>query len=531
MCIMDNINRAISGVVVLVLTAILILSSAPAAANSITSYEDPDLVPNVEGENVVEPGETVTLQVAVQNRGSYTGKARAEPDHLSGLSTIDTPGAAIGTVAEFSEGDAPLDVQTGAQKVGTVGQREPAFVSLTVEIDENAEPGSYDVPVDFEYEYVRIAVSESYDGQQRGFQVIRNEETKSESIEIRVEDTVDLEVLDVRGEGLRAGDDGRLTATFRNDGAETARDARLSFVDSQPFEGRDSTKHVGEVPSGETGSASFRVSVGESYVAGDAAAKFELEYEDENGVKKTTEPETAGVGVAGDVEFSVEAEGEEMYVDSVGAVHAKVTNTGETTVEGARFVLRENPPFQPVSRRSSLGTLAPGESTEASFRVEVSDRAVAQSYPVEGHIEYQDSFDETRSSNSVTDSVGVGPERDIDVTGSPTVSAGATETVEFEVENTGGGTMYDAVARINVDSPFSTSDDTTYVGDLEPGESATVSYRVSVDSGATSKEYSVDMVAKYDNAFGDKVVTDVRKAPVEVEEGGGVLAWLLGFFR
>jgi hypothetical protein len=180
---------------------------------------------------------------------------------------------------------------------------------------------------------------------------------------------------------------------------------------------------------------------------------------------------------------------------------------------------------------TGAGTLAPGESAEASFRVEVSDRAVAQSYPVEGHVEYQDSFDETRSSNLITDSVEVGPERDIDVTGSATVSAGATETVEFEVENTGGGTMYDAVARINVDSPFSTSDDTTYVGDLEPGESATVSYRVSVDSGATAKDYSVDMVAKYDNAFGDKVVTDVRKAPVEVEEGGGILAWLLGLLR
>jgi len=316
-----------------------------------------------------------------------------------------------------------------------------------------------------------------------------------------------------------------------NDGHETATEARLRFVNSPPFEARDSTKHVGELAPGETASAEFRVSVGGSYVAGDGAVKFALEYEDENGVTRETAPETAGVNVAGDVEFSVEAEGEEMYVDSVGAVHATVTNTGETRVEDARFVLRENPPFQPVSRRASVGDLAPGESTEASFRVEVGDRAVAQNYPVEGHVEYQDGFGETRASSAVTNSVEVGPERDIRVTGKPTVSAGATETVEFEVENTGEGTMRDAVARINVDSPFSTSDDTTYVGDLEGGESAEVAYRISTDSGAAPKDYSVDVVVKYDNAFGDKVVTDVRKAPVEVEEGGGILSRVLGLLR
>lgn len=527
---MGNISQVskTAGVASVVLLAVLFLFSAPAGANSITSYEEPDLVTNVEGENVVESGETVTLQVAVQNRGSYTGKARATPDHLSGLETIDTPGTTIGTVAEFNEGGAPVDVRTGSQMVGIVSQREPAFVPLTVEIDDDAEPGRYEIPIEFEYEYVRVAISDDDGGTQRDFQVIRKEQTEEESIEIQIEETVDLEVLDVRGEGLRAGDDGSLTATVMNDGRETANNARLKFVSSEQFTARDALKSVGDLAPDGSATAEFRVSVAESYVGGDSPVEMTLEYEDENDVTKETAPETGSVSVNSDVDFSVEAEAEEMYVDSVGAVHATVTNTGETAVEGARFVLRENPPFQPVSRKSSIGTLAPGESAEASFRVEVSDRAVAQSYPVEGHVEYQDSFDETRESNSVTDSVEVGPERDIDVSGSPSVGAGATETVEFEVENTGGGTMYDAVARINVDSPFSTSDDTTYVGDLEPGESTTVSYRVSVDSGATAKEYSVDMVAKYDNAFGDKVVTEVRKAPVEVEEGGGILGWIFG---
>ena len=519
-----------SAATVAALVALLLLSgTAAGAGESVTRYDDPDLVPNVEGENVVEAGETVTVNVAVQNRGSYVGGARAPVSHFTAVEAIDTPGAAIGTVAEFGEGDTPFNVRSGVQRVGTVTPRGSSTVGLTFEVDEDAEPGVYEVPVTFDYEYVSFAVSDNL-GTSRSYEIIRSDETERETVTVRVEETVDLDILSARGDGLRAGDDGRVTATVTNDGRETARDARLRLVGSPPFEARDGSKHVGALAPDESATASFRVSVGDSYTEGDAAAKFALEYEDEYGVTRETETETAGVGVAGDADFSVDAEAEAMYVDSVGAVHATVTNVGNTAVENARFVLRESPPFQPVSSKASLGDLAPGESSTASFRVEVSDRAVAQRYPVEGHVEYQDIYNETRTSDVTTDSVGIDEERDFSVTGAPMVSAGATETVEFTVENTGGGPMRDAVARINVDSPFSTDDDTAYLGDLDVGETTNVTYRVSVEGGATPKTYSVDAVIKYDNAFGDKVVTEVRKAPVEVEGSTGIIGSLLSLF-
>jgi len=524
-------NTKTKGVVALtVLVATVMLLAAPAAADSMTRHEDPDLVPNVEGENTVESGETVTLQVAVQNRGSYIGEARASSDHLSGLESIDTPGTAIGTLAEFTEGEAPIEVRSGRQTVGSVTPRRPTSVPLTVEIDDDADPGVYEIPVEFDYEYVRIAISDDLGagGNQGSFQVLRDEETETETVEVRVERTVDLEILSLRGEGLRAGDDGVVSATVRNDGHETAHEASLNFVGSEQFTAQAGSKYVGDIKPGQTASARFRVSVSDSYTGGDGPVNLSLEYEDGNGVSGETEPETGGVTVEGDADFGVSAEAEAMYVDSVGAVHATVTNTGDTAVNDARFVLRENAPFQPVSDRASLGDLEPGESARVSFRVEVSDRALAQSYPIEGYVEYQDSFDETRRSDTATDSVGIGPERGFSVEGTPAVTAGSTRTVEFTVENTGGGVMRDAVARINVDSPFSTDDDTTYVGDLAPGESEEVSYRVSTESGATPKAYSVDTVVKYDNAFGDKVVTEINKAPVEVEEKKGIVATLLG---
>jgi len=515
--------------VLTVALALALSGTAAGAGESVTRYEDPDLVPNVEGENVVEAGETVTLKVTVQNRGSYVGGARAPPSHFTGVESVDTPGAAIGAVAEFEDGGAPFDIHTGVQTVGTVTPRGSSTVGLTLEIDEDAEPGVYDVPVSFDYEYVSFAVSDSL-GESRSFEILRSDQTERETVRIRVEESVDLDVLSARGDGLRAGDDGLLTATVRNDGDETARNARLRLIRSPPFEARDGSKYVGDLAPYETATASFRVSVGDSYTEGEGAAKFALGYEDENGVTRETGVETAGADVAGDADFSADAEAEAMYVDSVGAVHVTVTNVGGTSVENARFVLHESPPFQPVSNKASLGSLAPGESATASFRVEVSDRAVAQSYPVEGNVEYQDRFNETRTSDVATDSVGIEGERDFSVTGTPTLNAGGTKTVGFRVKNTGEGALRDAVARINVDSPFSTDDDTAYLGDLEPGGSTNVTYRVSVEGGATPKTYSVDTVIKYDNAFGDKVVTDVKKAPVEVEGSVGLIGRLLSLF-
>jgi len=106
------------GIVLVASIALLFLFSASAAGDSVTRYEDPDLVTNVQGENVVEPGDTVTLNVAVQNRGSYTGEVRATPDHIAGTEAIDVPGTAIGTTAEFDDSGTPFDVRNGVQRVG-----------------------------------------------------------------------------------------------------------------------------------------------------------------------------------------------------------------------------------------------------------------------------------------------------------------------------------------------------------------------------------------------------------------------------
>ncbi|MFD1632203.1 COG1361 S-layer family protein, partial [Haloplanus ruber] len=269
--------------------------------------------------------------------------------------------------------------------------------------------------------------------------------------------------------------------------------------------------------------AEFRVGVRNIESAGNYSIGVRAGYEDEGGDVRRSEPRSGAVSIEDAPSFALGATAESLYVDSTGAVALEVTNTGDTTVHNARAVLHPAEPFVPLTTSASLGTLAPGESATTRFKLEVADRAVPQTYPLVYTVEYDDAYDERVATEERTVPVAVGPEMTVATDGSPSVAAGATERIDVTVTNTGDGVMRDAVARINVDTPFETDDDTAYVGDLAPGESRTVTFTVSVDAGATAKPYAVDTTVKYDNAFGRTVVTDTESTSVTVTEGGGGL--------
>jgi VCBS repeat-containing protein len=161
----------------------------------------------------------------------------------------------------------------------------------------------------------------------------------------------------------------------------------------------------------------------------------------------------------------------------------------------------------------------------------VSDRALAQDYPLQFVVEHDDAFGNTVRSDTASVDVAVGPERAFEVVDGARIEAGATDQVALTVENTGSGTLEDAVVRINTNSPFETDDDTAHVGTLDPGETATATFTVSVDDAATQKSYALDTTVKYDNPFGETVVSDVETAAIEVTaaEGGpiGLMAALV----
>ena len=512
------------------LVTLLLVSAAvatPAAAARYSENQEPELTTSVQGSNVLVPGETTTLQVGIQNRGTaVTNTEGSVSDLASAFRTAGvTPGAAMATTATFESANAPVTLRTGEQSIGTISPDGQRTAALELEVAENATPGTYRVPVVLDYQYVRAV---SVDNEETF--VTRRDVTHRTHVTVRIESAVRLGIESVSGENLHAKEDGRVVVTVRNEGTETATDAELLMEGSDQLIPRTNGLSLGTLAPGETATASFRVGVAETESTDTYAVPFRLRYEDGNGVVRESQVRTGQVTVADAPTFDLSATTTDLYVDSTGAVTLSVTNTGDRPVTNARALLAPMEPFSPLSTSASLGTLDPGETATAKFKLDVADRAIAQDYPLEFTVAYEDAYRETVESDPLTVPVTVGPEMTVDTSGLPTVAAGSTDTIEVTVTNTGEGTMTDAVARINANTPFETDDDTAYVGELGPGESTTVTFTVSVDGAATPKTYSLDTTVKYDNSFGRTVVTDVEPTAVEVtEKRGGLIASILQF--
>ncbi|WP_256403180.1 COG1361 S-layer family protein [Halorubrum salinum] len=514
----ETLRKAAVVGVALLLVGSMGIGISGTAAERFSEESVPELDATVAGTNTVTPGETTTLTLAIQNRhDGVTDSDRAIEDVSRVVQAHGVQiGAATGTTVTYDDEGLPLDVKMGTQSVGTVRTGSATRVPLTIEVDESAEPGTYTVPMDLEFSYIRDIFVDRDD-----YTVNRNTGTEETSVTIRVEPDGRLAVVDVRGDGLYENAEGDVAVTVRNAGSEAMSDATLSLVGSTHFEPQSNEVALGTVAPGDTRNATFQTVVRGVESAGSYAVGFRAAYEDANGQPSESAVRYGSVGVAQGPQYDVSVESRSLYVDSTGAARVTVTNTGDVAATNARVFAEPDRPFAPLSNGGQLGTLEPGESATTSVKMEVSDRALAQSYALPVVVAHDDDYGNTVRSDPLTADVSVGPERQFTVVDTARIEAGATERIEMTVENTGESAFEDAVVRINADSPFETDDDTAYVGELSPGERATVSYTVTADEAATPKAYTLDATIKYDNPFDETVVSDVRPATVEVTEPSG----------
>ena len=493
-----------------------------ASAEMYHEVSDPTLKTTVDGSNVLSPGATTTVGVLVRNTGEVEVDGPTDRFERTVQSLSLRPGAALSTTVTVKSGSAPLTVRTGEQAVAPIAVDSMQRVPIEVEVDEEATPGTYRLPVEMTYRYLdRLHIDED------DTTTYYETKTVERSLIVRVESAAQFEVVSVTGDGLTEGGDGEVQATVRNTGTETASNAALRLHATDWLTPRSSNAGIGTLDPNETATATFRVGVND-VSAGDHAVRFSLRYDDANGVVSETPVHTGTVTTGEGPRFGVKTSAEALYVDSTGVVTLTVRNTGDTTAQNARVQLRESSPLVPVSGSASLGDLAPGETATTRLRVEMSDRALAGEYPLSIVVKRDDAFNDPVVTEPLSVGVDVGPERTFETSSAGSASAGSTTTVSFEVTNSGEAPMRNAVVRLNADSPFETDDDTAYVGRLEPGESATVQFTVSVDGAATPKAYALDTTVAFDNAFNRRVVTDVESTELRVEAGsGGLLAAII----
>ncbi|MEA1945500.1 MAG: hypothetical protein U9N07_09285 [Euryarchaeota archaeon] len=89
-------------------------------------------------------------------------------------------------------------------------------------------------------------------------------------------------------------------------------------------------------------------------------------------------------------------------------------------------------------------------------------------------------------------------------------------TLSITYKNTGEETATEAVARISVTDPFSSTDDQAYIGTLVPGASATSVFVLDTDSDATIKPYGIDTEIRFKDVAGDLKVSESMIAMVTI---------------
>jgi hypothetical protein len=158
-----------------------------------------------------------------------------------------------------------------------------------------------------------------------------------------------------------------------------------------------------------------------------------------------------------------------------------------------------------------------------NVRVQASKLVTSGSAPTLAN--YQVSYIYQKANQTVPLIIKIKKQADFVITNSTGVlSAGAKKAeIEATYKNIGEDPVNDAIARLSIFKPFSSTDDQAFIGTLAPGEEKTVVFRLDVDSDATPKDYGINSEIKYIDINGDSIISESMKIPVVVKAASASL--------
>ena len=251
----------------------------------------------------------------------------------------------------------------------------------------------------------------------------------------------------------------------------------------------------------------------------------------QNFYKSKEETFDFAVKVKPDVQVRVESSRfDSLNAGTEGSITLQVKNIGhEDGKKGILMIARnDGSPVVPTESSAYIGNFPAGGTATAVFRASISDSAEAQTYPLDVFVKYENSEGDIISSDIETIGVPVGGKiKFVIVSESETISPGQKKTIRVQYKNIGDATAYQAQARVSMVDPFSSNDDSAFLGDVAPGETKEAAFQVSAESKATVKKYGIDSEIRYNDAFDNQVISDPIKLSVTVTKDAGFVAGLL----
>ncbi|MCK9306231.1 MAG: S-layer protein, partial [Methanoculleus sp.] len=327
------------------------------------------------------------------------------------------------------------------------------------------------------------------------------------------------------------------TITTPDDQPNTAKLVTVALKGTDtPFTIKTDPQFLSDIMGGASQTATFDVKVADSAEPGTYVLPLEVTYtylqdaEDYgdalryNYQKKTlTLPLT--VRITPDLRVEVlDVRSESLNVGTEGYVYMTLKNIGHDTANKAiaKVTRDDNSPLIPTDGSAYIGTFEPGETVDVKFKVSVADSAEPQSYPLDIAVAYEDYEGKTVTSRSATIGLPVGGKIAFEVVSpTSTLYLGSKSVLEVVYRNAGAATVYNAQARISAVNPFTSSDDTAFLGDLAPGETATARFEMNVDGEGTEKEYGIDSEIRYRDDLDNSKISDTMKVKVALEKSQG----------
>ncbi|CAJ51343.1 COG1361 S-layer family protein [Haloquadratum walsbyi] len=470
--------------------------------------------------------ESATLSVTVNNDGQLTEGGRDEYEN-----EVQTAQSVRIDIAE-DQIDAPIEVNTGTQTLGSLNDGQSETVDFALEIGR-ATPGTYQIPVEITYSHSRAIAYGQFEDTDRQ----NRERTVTEEITIRIEDRPEFDMRAAETNAVTAGDNGRIAFNLRNIGTETARDATVRlqtqtpgvFFGKQTSQSVDTSVFVSALEPDSREQVTVQMGVGPDVSAGTYTVTAIVEYEDENGITQQSDPLQAGVTVREERTFELEnVELTDFRVDEPEArIEATVVNRGPTPAQNVVVSVSGTETIAVISGESAVGDLAVGDSAPVSFTLNIPGEAEPGSISLPFAVEYEnEDGDVLQTTTPIRQSVTIQPEQDrFEVVGTETgVTPGGSATLAVTLRYTGSEPVSDANAKLFTSDPISSADDGAFLGAVEPGTTTTATFRVSASSDAIAKEYASSVEVRYDEADGDTRFTGSLPigVPVSAGDSGGL---------
>ena len=389
-----------------------------------------------------------------------------------------------------------IDVETGELFVPSLPEDEPADLSLRLNVPADLASGTYRIPLDLTYEYENGAGSAT-------------ERKVTRHLRVRVESGPRFSVTDTNSTATVNGQ-GTLEVTMENVGDTAAHDSTLTLSTSNPEvslgASESATRFVSEWAQGENRTFTFDAALGDTATAGNYSLDAVVDFEKPSGTVGESPSITVPLRANPEMTFAVSDLQSSLSIGGTDTVSGTITNTGPMIADSAVVRFDETETAQAVGGGYAVGSLAPGESADFSFRVSVDEGVDAGPKQFGIQTSFRNADGDQLQSDVVDIRVPVGANdpgfeiRNVE----SSLRVGEEGSLEGTIVNTRDTAVSNAVLNFPDPGPTVTPvEESVAVGGLDPGEATNFSFDVEVTSSADAGPRQFDLDVSYrdqDNA-------------------------------